>query len=176
MTGAVDVVIEIPRGSRNKLEYDAERGVMRFDRRLPGGFAFPADYGYVPGTAGSDGEPLDALVLLVEPTYPGVWVSTRLIGVFWIMTGHGREAKLLCVPAGEPAYDGIADVEQLPEHVLTEIGNFFDVYRRLDAHSHTSYEGHEGARGRRRRPRRRPAARGRSLVAGRRSGLASRRG
>ena len=69
----VDVVVEIPRGSRNKYEYDEEQGVMRFDRRMIGAVGFPADYGFVPDTIASDGDPLDALVLLDEPTYPGVW-------------------------------------------------------------------------------------------------------
>src|SRR3954447_16707575 len=102
--GALDVVVEIPRGSRNKYEFDEERGVMRLDRRLLGAIVFPADYGFVPGTRGADGEKLDALVLLDEPTYPGIWISARAIGVSWIGTKDGREAKLLCVPVGDPAY------------------------------------------------------------------------
>ena len=145
MTETVDVVVEIPRGSRNKLEYDEGTGVIRFDRRLPGSFTFPADYGFVPGTEGSDGEPLDALVLLVEPTYPGVHVRARVIGVCWIRTGHGREAKLICVPEGEPAYDGVEDIDDLPRHLLAEIANFFDVYRMMDDDHTAEYDGYEGA-------------------------------
>lgn len=76
----VDVVVESPRGSRNKYEFDEERGVMRLDRRILGAVAFPADYGFVPGTVGEDGEPLDALALLDEPTYPGIWVAARVVG------------------------------------------------------------------------------------------------
>ncbi len=141
----VDVVIETPRGSRNKYELDEAQGVIRFDRRLPGSFAFPADYGFVPGTVGSDGEPLDALVLAVEPTYPGVWVRCRPIGVLWIRSGERREAKVVCVPEGEPAYTGITDLSQLPDYQRNELGNFFDVYRSLDAHSDVVSEGHEDA-------------------------------
>ena len=120
-------------------------GVVRFDRRLPGSFAFPADYGFVPGTVGSDGEPLDALVLMVEATYPGVRVRARVVGVFWVMTGHGREAKLVCLPEGDPAYAGVDDLAQLPEHQLTEIAHFFDIYRDLDPDTTVRYDGRDGA-------------------------------
>jgi inorganic pyrophosphatase len=140
----VEVVVEVPRGSRNKYEVDAD-SVVRFDRRLPGSFAFPADYGFVPDTVGSDGEPLDALVLMVEATYPGVRVRTRVVGVFWVMTGHGREAKLVCLPEGDSAYAGIDDLDQLPEHQLTEIAHFFDIYRDLDPDKTVRCDGRDGA-------------------------------
>jgi inorganic pyrophosphatase len=143
MDAIVDVVVEVPRGSRNKYEVD-ERGGVRFDRRLPGAFAFPADYGYIPGAVGSDGEPLDALVLMVEPTYPGVRVRARVVGVFWVMTGHGREAKMVCVPDGDPAYDGVRDLAQLPDHQLTEIAHFFDIYRDLDPDTTVHCDGRDG--------------------------------
>ncbi len=140
----VDVVVESPRGSRNKYEFDEERGVMRLDRRILGAVAFPADYGFVPGTVGEDGEPLDALVLLDEPTYPGIWVSARVVGVSWIGTRTGREAKLLCVAVGDPAYEDIHDLPDLPGHVVREIGQFFDVYKRLDDGTTTTDEGQDG--------------------------------
>ncbi len=140
----VDVVVESPRGSRNKYEFDEERGVMRLDRRILGAVAIPADYGYVPGTVGEDGEPLDALVLLDEPTYPGIWVAARVVGVSWIGTRTGREAKLLCVPLGDPAYDDVQDLDDLPRHVVREIGQFFDVYKQLDDGTTTTDEGQEG--------------------------------
>jgi len=127
----VEVVVETPRSSRNVYEVD-HSGQVRFDRRLPGSFAFPADYGYVVGATGSDGEPLDALVLMPEATYPGVRIEARVVGVFWVMTGHGREAKVVCVPAGDPAYDQVRDLKQLPAHQLREISHFFDIYRDLD--------------------------------------------
>jgi inorganic pyrophosphatase len=145
-TPHVDVVVEIPRGSRNKYEFDEELGVMRFDRRLLGSIAFPADYGYVPDTLGADGDALDALVLLDEPTYPGVWVASRPIGVSWIGTDDGREAKLLCVPEGEPAYADVHDLEDLQEHVRAEIRQFFAIYQGLDDGPGSSDEGQEGAR------------------------------
>lgn len=83
MDDIVEVVVETPRNSRNVYEAD-DHGRVRFDRRLPGSFAYPADYGYIVGATGSDGEPLDALVLMLEPTYPGVRVRARVVGVFWI--------------------------------------------------------------------------------------------
>ena len=142
----VEVVIETPRGSRNKYEYDPDSGQVRFDRRLPGSFAFPADYGVVPDAVGSDGERLDALVLLVEPAYPAVRVRARPVGVLWIRTGSGRrEAKLVLVPEDEPAYSEVHDLDELPAHQLTELRNFFDIYRSLDAHSSTAYDGSDGA-------------------------------
>ncbi len=140
----MDVVIESPRGSRNKYEFDEERGVMRLDRRIVGAVTFPADYGFVPGTVGEDGEPLDALVLLDEPTYPGIWVVARVVGVSWIGTSTGREAKLLCVPVGDPAYEDVHDLPDLPRHLVQEIGQFFDVYKRLDDGTTTTDEGQDG--------------------------------
>jgi inorganic pyrophosphatase len=140
----VEVVVETPRSSRNVYEVD-DRGQVRFDRRLPGSFAFPADYGYIVGATGSDGEPLDALVLMPEATYPGVRVRARVVGVFWIMTGHGREAKLVCVPDGDPAYRDVTELAQLPEHQLQEIGHFFDIYRDLDPGKDVRCDGRDDA-------------------------------
>jgi inorganic pyrophosphatase len=144
MESLVEVVIETPRDSRNVYEVD-DRGQVRFDRRLPGSFAYPADYGYVVGATGTDGEPLDALVLMPEPTYPGVRVRARVVGVFWIRTGHGREAKLVCVPDGDPAYDAVSDLDELPAHQLREISHFFDIYRDLDPGKDVSSDGQDGA-------------------------------
>lgn len=144
MEDAVEVVVETPRSSRNVYHVD-DRGEVRFDRRLPGAFAFPADYGYIVGATGSDGEPLDALVLMVEATYPGVRVPARVVGVFWIMTGHGREAKLVCVPQGDPAYRDVSELAQLPEHQLQEIAHFFDIYRDLDPGKEVRCDGRDGA-------------------------------
>jgi inorganic pyrophosphatase len=140
----IDVIVETPRSSRNVYEVD-DHGNVRFDRRLPGSFAFPADYGYVVGATGSDGEPLDALVVMPEATYPGVRVRARVVGLFWIMTAHGREAKLVCIPAGDPAYREVEELAQLPEHVLEEIAHFFDIYRDLDPGKEVRSDGRDGA-------------------------------
>ena len=140
----VDVVVEIPRGSRNKYEYDEDQGVMRFDRRLIGSLGFPADYGFVPDTVGLDGDPLDALVLLDEPTYPGIWVRSRPIGVSWIDGAEGREAKIVCVPEKEPAYDGVHDLADLPPHKADEIKQFFGIYTPLSDGPASESEEQEG--------------------------------
>jgi inorganic pyrophosphatase len=145
MADLIDVVIETPRGSRNKYEHDAETDAMYLDRRLPGSFAFPADYGFVPTAVGSDGEPLDAIVLTVEPTYPGIRVRARPVGIVWLKADGRREAKLICVPAGEPAYEGVGDLADLPAHLRDEITNFFDIYRSLDAGSSAHADGEDGA-------------------------------
>ncbi len=144
MEKLVEVVVETPRNSRNVYEVGPQ-GQVRFDRRLPGSFAYPADYGYIIGATGSDGEPLDALVLMPEPTYPGVRVRARVVGVFWIRTGHGREAKLVCVPDGDPAYLEVSDLAELPAHQLREISHFFDIYRDLDPGKDVSSDGQDGA-------------------------------
>lgn len=140
----VDVVVEVPRGSRNKYEYDEARGVMRFDRRLVGSIGFPADYGYVADTVGTDGDALDALVLMDEPTYPGVWVTARPVGVSWLGSDGQREAKLICVPDTEPAYADVRELDDLPEHVRDEIRQFFGIYQQLGLGGGSSDEGQDG--------------------------------
>ena len=108
-----DVLIEIPRGSRNKYEYDHEQHVIRLDRRLFTAMVYPADYGFIPDTLSEDGDPLDALVLLDDPTFPGCWVASRPIGVFWMEDEKGPDAKILCVPSHDPNYDTVADIGDL---------------------------------------------------------------
>ena len=141
----VDVVIEAPRGSRNKYEWDAERRVMRLDRRIPGAVAFPADYGFVPDTRGVDGDPVDALVLLEEPTFPGIWVTARPVGVCWIDAEKYHEPKLICAPVGDPSYGTVHDITEVPQHVIDEIKQFFDVYKDLDDGHDSSVLRFEGA-------------------------------
>ncbi len=106
----IEVVIEIPRGSRNKYEFDHERHVMRLDRRLFTATVYPADYGFVPDTLAEDGDPLDALVLLAEPTFPGCHIDARPLGVFWMRDEKGPDAKIICVVAGDPDYDSVREL------------------------------------------------------------------
>lgn len=145
MPDTIDVVIEIPRGSRNKYEYDHERGIFRLDRRLFTATAYPADYGFVPDTLSEDGDPLDALVLLEEPTFPGCWVAARPVGVFWMTDDAGPDAKIICVPAGDARSAHITDLPGLPDFLTDEIGHFFEVYKALEPDKHTSVRGWEGA-------------------------------
>ena len=98
----IDVIVEIPKGSRNKYEYDHERNVIRLDRRLFSATFYPADYGFVPDTLAEDGDPLDVLVLLDEPTFPGCLVECRPVGVFWMSDEKGPDAKIISVACRRP--------------------------------------------------------------------------
>ncbi len=140
----IDVVIEIPRGSRNKYEMDHERGVIRLDRRLFSATVYPADYGFIPDTLGEDGDPLDALVLLEDPTFPGCWVEARPVGVLWMQDEKGPDAKIICVPPLEPGWKDVTDLRELPERLLEEIKHFFDVYKMLEPDKRSSTQGFEG--------------------------------
>ncbi len=144
--GHVFVTIEIPRGSRNKFEIDHETGHIFLDRRLFSATVYPADYGFIPDTLGEDGDALDALVLLEDPTYPGVWVEARPVGVMWMQDEAGPDAKIICVPPREPRWRGVEDLRDLPEELLEEIKHFFDVYKMLEPDKKSSTAGFEGAR------------------------------
>ena len=140
----IDVVVEIPRGSRNKYEYDHETNVIRLDRRLFSATVYPADYGFIPDTLGEDGDPLDALVLLDDPTFPGCWVSSRPVGVFWMEDDKGPDAKIICVPGGDPRWEQVQEIEDVPESFRAEISHFFDVYKMLEPGKHSNTRGFEG--------------------------------
>src|SRR3984893_4850914 len=109
-----DVVIEIPRGSRNKYEVDHESGLIRLDRTLFTATQYPADYGFVPDARGEDGDPLDALVLVLEPTFPGCLIRSRPIGMFRMTDEKGGDDKVLCVPPGDPCQEHLRDIHHLP--------------------------------------------------------------
>lgn len=140
----IDVVVEIPRGSRNKYEMDKERGVIRLDRRLFSATFYPADYGFIPDTLGEDGDPLDALVLLDDATFPGCWITARPVGVFWMEDDKGPDAKIITVPAGDPRWDHVSEIEDVPEAMRAEIEHFFDVYKTLEPDKHSNTRGYEG--------------------------------
>ncbi len=127
-----DVVIEIPKGSRNKYEVDHETGRIRLDRHLFTSTVYPADYGFVDGTLGEDGDPLDALVLLDEPTFPGCYIRCRAIGMFRMTDEAGGDDKLLCVPAGDPRMAHLQDIQNVSDFDLMEIKHFFEVYKDLE--------------------------------------------
>ena len=144
-TDSIEVVIEIPQGSRNKYEIDHETGAVWLDRHLFTAMRYPCDYGFVPDTLAEDGDPLDALVILDEPTFPGVHVRARPIGVFWMRDEAGPDAKILCVPAGDDRSSQIRDLDDIRPHLLSEIGHFFEVYKALEPHKHTAVRDWEGA-------------------------------
>jgi inorganic pyrophosphatase len=140
----IDVVIEIPKGSRNKYELDHERNVIRLDRRLFSATVYPADYGFVPDTLAEDGDPLDALVLLEDATFPGCWITARPLGLLWMQDEAGPDAKLICVAEGDPRWRDVEELHQLPEELLEEIKHFFDVYKMLEPEKSSSTAGFEG--------------------------------
>src|SRR5436305_1123517 len=128
-----DVLIEIPRGSRNKYEVDHESGRIRLDRTLFTATQYPADYGYIEDTLGQDGDPLDALVLLLgEPTFPGCLIRCRAIGMYRMTDEKGADDKVLCVPVSDPRLEHLRDINHLPKFDRLEIQHFFTVYKDLE--------------------------------------------
>jgi inorganic pyrophosphatase len=128
-----DVLIEIPRGSRNKYEVDHDAGRIRLDRTLFTSTQYPADYGYIENTLGEDGDPLDALVILQgDPLFPGVLVLCRAIGMFRMTDEKGGDDKVLCVPARDPRLEHLREIDDLPEFDRLEIQHFFEVYKELE--------------------------------------------
>ena len=128
----IDVVVEIPKGSRNKYEYDYEKKMIRYDRMIFSSMHYPSDYGFVPETLAEDGDALDALVLVSEPTFPGCLIEVRPIGLFRMRDEKGPDAKLLCVPTSDPIWNSLTDLSQVNEHLKNEIEHFFQVYKDLE--------------------------------------------
>lgn len=127
-----DVLIEIPKGSRNKYEYDFTLNKIRFDRTLFSSMMYPGDYGFVPETLALDGDPLDVLVLGIEPTYPMVVMEVKPIGVFHMTDEKGPDEKIICVPVSDPIWSKRDDIGNLNPHRLKEIEHFFQVYKDLE--------------------------------------------
>ena len=127
-----DVTIEIPKGVRNKYEMDHVSGRIRLDRTLFTATQYPADYGFVDDTLGEDGDPLDALVLLEEPTFPGCLIRCRAIGMFRMTDEKGGDDKVLCVPAEDPRTEHLRDIHHLAEYHRLEIQHFFETYKDLE--------------------------------------------
>jgi inorganic pyrophosphatase len=128
----VDILVEIPKGSRNKYEYDPEKKMIRFDRTLFSAVHYPSDYGFILDTLGGDGDPLDALVLVWESTFPGCLIEAKPIGMFKMRDEKGEDEKILCVPVADPHWSQIESLEQVPAHLLTEISYFFATYKDLE--------------------------------------------
>ncbi|MGV1007627.1 MAG: inorganic diphosphatase [Dermatophilaceae bacterium] len=127
-----DVTIEIPKGHRNKYEVDHATGRIRLDRMLFTSMGYPSDYGYIEDTLGEDGDPLDALVLLDEPTFPGCVVRARPIAVFQMTDEAGGDDKVLCIPAGDPRQAHITEYEHINQFDTAQIGHFFATYKDLE--------------------------------------------
>ena len=128
----VEVLIEIPKGSRNKYEYDSVKKIIRFDRMLFSSVIYPCDYGFIPNTLSLDGDPLDALVLVWESTFPGCLIEVIPIGLFLMKDEKGPDEKVLCVPLKDPFWNYIKTMSEVPPHLLKEIDNFFTIYKELE--------------------------------------------
>jgi inorganic pyrophosphatase len=139
----VDVTVEVPRGSRNKYEFDAESGEYFLDRMLFSSVHYPTDYGFIPDTLAEDGDALDALVLVAEATFPGCRVRSRPVGVFYMRDEKGPDAKILGVPVNDPQWNWIEALEDVPAQHLREITHFFEVYKDLEEKK-TEVRGWEG--------------------------------
>ncbi len=131
-TETLVVFIEIPAGSRNKYELDKETGSIFLDRRLFTSTSYPADYGFIPATLSEDGDPLDALVLLEEPTFPGCLITCRALGMFRMTDEAGGDDKVLCVPATDPRMAHLTDITDVSEFDRLEIQHFFETYKDLE--------------------------------------------
>jgi inorganic pyrophosphatase len=127
-----DVTIEIPKGQRNKYEWDHKTGRIRLDRMLFTSTRYPSDYGFIEDTLADDGDPLDALVLLEEPTFPGCLICCRAIGMFRMRDEKGLDDKVLCVASTDPRMAGYTDIGDVQEFDLLEIQHFFEVYKALE--------------------------------------------
>lgn len=138
---AYDVVIEIPKGSHNKYEVDHETGRVYLDRVLFTSFVYPTDYGFFENTLGLDGDPVDALVLLEHPVFPGVGVKVRPVGVLNMSDEAGSDAKVIAVPHKDPRWLHIQDVNDIPEQTRKEIEHFFAHYKDLEPGKFVNIEG-----------------------------------
>ncbi len=129
---SVTAVIEIPSGSRNKYELDKVTGLLKLDRVLYSAVQYPGDYGFIPGTLAEDGDPLDVLVLINEPTFPGCLITVRPVGVLHMKDRGDPDEKILAVPSEDPYHQEYFDIADLPQHYLKEVEHFFSVYKDLE--------------------------------------------
>ncbi|MBU7586262.1 MAG: inorganic diphosphatase [Nostoc sp. TH1S01] len=130
--GILNVLIEIPGGSKNKYEYDKELEAFALDRVLYSSVRYPYDYGFVPNTLADDGDPLDGMVIIDEPTFPGCIIAARPIGMLEMIDGGDRDEKILCVPDKDPRYTHVKSLNDVAPHRLDEIAEFFRTYKNLE--------------------------------------------
>jgi inorganic pyrophosphatase len=128
----VNVIIEVPRNSSNKYEYDKENGVIKLDRVLYASMSYPGDYGFIPSSLGGDGDPLDVVLLSTHPFHVGVMVEARIVGMLVMRDDKGEDEKILAVPANDPRWDDRVQLEDVQQHRLAEIEHFFAEYKSLE--------------------------------------------
>ncbi|NES77969.1 MULTISPECIES: inorganic diphosphatase [Okeania] len=129
--GLINVLIEIPAGSKNKYEFDKDLQAFALDRVLYSSVQYPYDYGFVPNTLADDGDPLDGMVIMDEPTFPGCVIAARPIGMLEMIDGGDRDEKILCVPDKDPRYTEVKSLQDVAPHRLEEIAEFFRTYKNL---------------------------------------------
>ncbi|MGF1480381.1 MAG: inorganic diphosphatase [Cyanophyceae cyanobacterium] len=130
--GLVNLLIEIPAGSKNKYEFDKDLNAFALDRVLYASVKYPYDYGFIPNTLADDGDPLDGMVIMDQPTFPGCVITARPIGMLEMIDGGDRDEKLLCVPDKDPRYVQVKTLEDVAQHRLDEIAEFFRTYKNLE--------------------------------------------
>jgi inorganic pyrophosphatase len=130
--GVINVLIEIPAGSKNKYEFDKAMGAFILDRVLFSSVQYPYDYGFVPNTLADDGDPLDGMVLMDQPTFPGCVIAARPIGMLEMIDGGDRDEKILCVPVEDPRFAKVHSLDDIAAHRLDEIAEFFRTYKNLE--------------------------------------------
>jgi inorganic pyrophosphatase len=126
---SLHVVVEIPKGSRNKYEWDEELGAIKLDRYLFSSVVYPTDYGFIPETWALDDDPLDAMVCVTEPTFPGCVIPAKAIALFRMTDDHGQDDKVLCVPHNDPNWNTLDSLDDLPNRLQDEIEHFFSIYK-----------------------------------------------
>lgn len=132
MRSTIEVFVEVPMGSRNKYEWDDERERFVLDRMLFSAVRYPGDYGFIPDTHARDGDHLDALVILGEPTFPGCTIVGRVVGMLDMTDDKGPDEKILCVPQQDPRWQHLQALDHVPRHLLDEIAHFFSIYKDLE--------------------------------------------
>jgi inorganic pyrophosphatase len=130
--GLVNILIEIPGGSKNKYEFDKDLNAFALDRVLYASVQYPYDYGFIPNTLADDGDPLDGIVIMDQPTFPGCVITARPIGMLEMIDDGDRDEKLLCVPDKDPRFKEVSSLQQIASHRLDEISEFFATYKRLE--------------------------------------------
>jgi inorganic pyrophosphatase len=141
---SVNVIVEIPRFSQNKYEYDHENHTIKLDRHLIVSMGYPAEYGFIPDTLGGDGDPLDALVLTEFPTFPGCLIESKILGMCIMTDENGRDEKLITVPSYDKKWKDANDITDVPQEILDRIRHFFTVYKDLDEGKWVKVENYAG--------------------------------
>lgn len=128
---AINVIVEIPKGSKNKYEIDKETGLIALDRAAHTAQDFPFDYGFIPQTLWDDDDPIDVIILASFPIHPGVLVRVRPVGIMNMIDGGEADDKLVAVPTTAPRFDTVEDIADVNPHTLKEMRHFYSTYKKL---------------------------------------------